>query len=103
LADKARHSRGNSSMIVRIRNLRPSRVRSWSKSFAIVARTNGAQWLTPDMVPMRRPQPDDRAVLVVGPLALLVALRKLHPLFTPRAIALDPMADQWLAARPACD
>ena len=37
----------------------------------------------PDVVRMGRPQPDDRAVLVVEPTALLMTLRQLKPLFAP--------------------
>ena len=37
----------------------------------------------PDVVRMGRPQPDDRAVLVVDPTALLMTLRQLKPLFAP--------------------
>ena len=37
----------------------------------------------PDVVRMGRPQPNDRAVLVVEPTALLMTLRQLKPLFAP--------------------
>ena len=37
----------------------------------------------PDVVRMRRPQADDRTVLVIEPSALLVPLRKLQPFFAP--------------------
>lgn len=49
----------------------------------------------PDMVRMRGPQADDRAVLVIEPLTLLVALRKLQPFLAPEPLDLlviDPPA-----------
>ena len=49
----------------------------------------------PDMVRMRGPQADDRAVLVIKPLALPVALRKLQPFFAPESLdflVIDPPA-----------
>ena len=42
----------------------------------------------PDVVRMGRPQPDDRAVLVIEPSALLVTLRKLQSLFAPETFPL---------------
>lgn len=42
----------------------------------------------PDMVRMRGPQADDRAVLVIEPLALFVALRKLQPFLAPESLDL---------------
>ena len=49
----------------------------------------------PDMVRMGWPEPDDRAVLVIEPLALLVSLRKLQPFLAPEPLDLlviDPPA-----------
>jgi len=59
----------------------------------------------PDVVRMGQPQPDDRAVLVVEPTALLMTLRQLKPLFAPDPLnllvvhlpALDTQQFRYLA------
>lgn len=42
----------------------------------------------PDVIGMRRPKPDDRAVVVVEPSALRVAVGLLQPFFAPQALDL---------------
>jgi hypothetical protein len=57
----------------------------------------------PDVVRVHRPEPDDRAVLVVEPSTLLVSLRQLQPFLSPDPLDLLVIDLPAFDAQELCD